>query len=131
VRVQLAEDIAYDLYEQGHTLEEVMAAVARDPQARGGLSPQRARSIERDAKRAAPDLEKQRSRIASRLGPPPRPLGKQGAPVTDDVRDAVIDALAHGHTGEEVIAAIRDPLVANTVRKWLVRKGEASRQPAP
>ena len=129
-RGHLAEDIAYDALEQGHTLEEVMARVARDPQARGGLSPQRARSIERDAKRAAPDLEQARKRVAARLGPPTRAIGKAAA-VSDDVRDAVIDALAHGHSGEEVIGAIKDPLVAATVRRWLVKKGEATRQPVP
>lgn len=128
VRVQLAEDIAYDLFEKGHTIEEVQAAVAHDPQARGGLSPARARMIERDAAKAAPDLEKGRQRVTSQLGVPPRPMS-QGAPISDDVREAVIDALAHGHTGEEVIGAIKDPAVAHTVRRWLAKKGQATRFP--
>lgn len=130
VRVQLAEDMAYDLFEQGHSLEEVQAAVARDPQARGGLSPARGRMIQRDAAKAAPDLEQSRGRVRTQLGIPPRPMS-EGTPVSDDVREAVIDALAHGHTGEEVIAAIKDPTVAHTVRRWLSRKGQAKRNAAP
>lgn len=130
VRVQLAEDIAYDLFEKGHTIEEVQAAVAHDPQARGGLSPARARMIERDAAKAAPDLEKGRARVTSQLGVPPRPLA-EGVPVSDDVREAVIDALAHGHTGEEVVGAIKDPAVAHTVRRWLKKHGQVARSVAP
>lgn len=130
-RRDAARDEAFRLFQSGKSFEEVVSSLASDHELRGVLTRTEIRREQQSAGSInAPDREKavRLGTLKTQLGKPPTPI--QGAAAIDvDLQRDVLEALADGHTAEEVMEALGDSPAAPTVRRWLRRGRQLARPP--
>ena len=132
-RRDAARDQVFSLAQGGKSFEQIVAALAQDHELRGILTRSEIRREMQSAGQInAPDREKgqRMTALKTQLGKPPNPT--TGAQAIDaELQQDIIEALADGHSAEEVLEALGDSPAVPTVRRWLRRGRQLTRQPAP
>lgn len=132
-RQDAARDEAFRLFQQGKSFEEVVASLATDHELRGVLTRTEIRREQQSAGSInAPDREKAQrmATLKVQLGKPPTPSAG-GSGIDAEMQRDVIEALADGHTAEEVLDALGDSPAAPAVRRWLRRGRQLARPATP
>lgn len=132
-RRDAARDEAFRLFQEGKSFEDVVSALSGDHELRGVLTRSEIRREQQNAGAInAPDREKaaRMSTLRTQLGKPPQPTA--GAePIDAELQRDVIEALADGHTSDEILEALGNSAAAGTVRRWLRRGRQLAQPPAP
>jgi hypothetical protein len=132
-RRDAARDQVFSLAQGGKSFEEIVAALAQDHELRGVLTRSEVRREMQSAGQInAPDREKgQRMTVLkTQLGKPPTPASGAGA-IDAELQQDIIEALADGHSAEEVLEALGDSPAVPTVRRWLRRGRQLTRPTTP
>jgi hypothetical protein len=132
-RRDAARDQVFSLAQGGKSFEEIVAALSQDHELRGVLTRSEVRREMQSAGQInAPDREKgQRMGVLkTQLGKPPTPASGAGA-IDAELQQDIIEALADGHTAEEVLDALGDSPAVPTVRRWLRRGRQLTRPTTP
>lgn len=130
-RQDAARDEAFRLFQQGKSFEEVVSSLATDHELRGVLTRTEIRREQQSAGAInAPDREKAQrmATLKVQLGKPPTPSAG-GSAIDAEMQRDVIEALADGHTAEQVLEALGDSPAVPAVRRWL-RHGRQLARPA-
>lgn len=124
-----ARDMAFRLFQEGRSFDEVVSALSEDHEYRGVLTRSEIRREQQNAGAVDyPGRQKQEriARLRVQLGKPPTPLGTD-APVDAQLQQDVIEALADGSTADEVLEALGNAPEGATVRRWLRRGRQLGR----